>query len=125
MKKVFLVALILFAFSSMAYGQAPNVVNPDLVQFTPSDDHAQIEKYILGWFSDANTLTPISEVDLGKPTPDTNNLCSTKINSRPLPFKLNYYARVRAVAGTFSSDWSDPSNPFDRKPGKSGTPIIK
>jgi hypothetical protein len=102
-----------------------NVQNPTGVSFTASADHALVDRYVLGVFTSATETIPVREVDLGKPTPDTNQVCSVSINLQPLPFGANYLGRVRAVASTAMSDWSEASNPFDRVPGKPSTPVIK
>jgi hypothetical protein len=105
---------------------AQNVVNPTQVQFTVSLDHALVTSYALGIFANATSLTPIgAEITLGKPTPDANGVALVSINTQPVTFADGMVARVRAIAGTVSGLWSDPSNLWDRKPGSPSKVIAK
>lgn len=120
MRRVLFVVALLVAVPV----SAQNVVNPSTVTFTASDDHAAIDKYILGYFAPGATA-PVQEADLGKPTPDAGRVCAVSLNTRPLAFGVNYTAKVKALAGTTASEWSEASNPFDRRPGKTGAPVVK
>jgi hypothetical protein len=94
------------------------------VTFTASADHALVTAYVLGYFAPGATQ-PTQEVDLGKPTPDATQTITVAINIHPLSFGAAYVAKVKAVAGALVSDWSDPSNAFDRVPGKTGVPVVQ
>jgi hypothetical protein len=120
MKRVLLV-LAMLALASPALCQT--LPNPTGAEWTASVDHSTISAYEIGWFLGAAT-SPVSTVDVGKPTPNASNVCSVTINVMPLPFG-EYVARVRAKAGTVYSEWSDPSNLFQRVPGKPGGPVVK
>lgn len=123
MRHLMLVMLVaLLAFASSARAQAP-VPNPTAVEFTPSMDHAMIDDYQLGYFL-LGAAEPVTVTDLGKPAPDASNTCRVPINVMPLSFG-DYVARARARAGTTWSEWSDPSNPLVRLPGRPGGPVIK
>lgn len=117
-------AIFLVALLCAAPVAAQGVINPSQVTFTASDDHAIVTSYVIGYFAPGATA-PLQEVDLGKPTPDATNTCAATINTRPLTFGTDYVAKVRAVAGTLTSEWSAASNPFARLPGKPGGPAIK
>ena len=93
-----------------------SIRNPSVATFTASVDHAQVSSYTIGYFLPGAT-DPVQTTDLGKPTPDATQTCTVTLNVMPLTFGANYTAKVKAVAGTVSSDWSTASNPFDRVPG--------
>lgn len=113
-------AVVFLMVASAAFAQA--VTNPTKAEFTASLDHASITLYEIAWFNGATQVGV--PVDLGKPTPDANQLCSVTINTQPLAF-ATYTAKVRAKAGTVYSEWSLPSNFFDRVPGAPGGPTVK
>jgi hypothetical protein len=98
--------------------------NPREGTFTASVDHAQLDKYIVGFFA-PGASSPVQTQDIGKPAPDGTNTCAFTFNSQPLTFGADYVARVKAVAGTAESAWSEVSNPFDRVPGPPGKPVIR
>lgn len=123
MKHVLLVVLVFTLLGFAAVASAQTVKNPTRAEFTASADHAVITSYEIGWFLGA-AVDPVSTVDLGKPTPDATNLCTTAINVMPLPFN-EYTAKMRAKAGTVYSDWSLASNPFQRVPGPPSKPVVK
>jgi hypothetical protein len=125
MKKLaiaFLVFVIL-GFCASAVNAQTIPGNPTGAEFTPSPDHAAVSQYEIGWFL-SGAVDPLSITDIGKPTPDQNNVCRVTINVMPLPFN-QYTAKIRAKAGDVYSEWSEPSNVFMRIPGKPGTPVIK
>lgn len=115
--------LLVVLLAPPVWAQTPNIVNPRTVEWTVSDDHAAVASYEVAFFTSATDLTPLNLTDVGKPTP-VGTVCTAAINTMPLAFRRDYYARMRAKApdpvttGAFLySEWSDPSNPFDRKPG--------
>jgi hypothetical protein len=119
MKRVVLV----LAFLALAnWASSQTVTNPTKAEFTASADHATITLYEIAWFTGATQVGTV--VDIGKPTPDANQLCLVTINTQPLPF-ATYTAKVRAKAGTVYSEWSLASNPFDRVPAAPGSPTVK
>ena len=117
-----LVGTFLVLSPVLVHGQQP-VPNPTGAEFTPSPDHAAIDSYQIGYFL-AGAAEPTTLVDLGKPVPDAGNLCQAPINVMPLTFG-DYTAKIRARVGTVWSEWSDPSNPFARIPGRPGGPVVK
>jgi len=118
-----LVVVALLACSAVALAQPP-LKNPGHAEFTASEDHAAIDKYVLGYFV-AGATAPLMEVDLAKPTPDAQQLVSVVISARPLGFGT-YVARVKAVAGSLSSEWTEASNAFERVPfPPPGSPAVK
>jgi len=124
MKRVLLiVAALALLVPSLALAQT-TPRNPREVTFTASLDHAQIDSYRIGYFL-AGATDPVQETDLGKPTPDATQTCLATINTQPLAFGAAYTAKIRAIAGDVSSEWSTPSNPFDRVPGPPSKPVVK
>lgn len=127
MTRILPLLLAVLAIAAPATAQT-NVTNPTRAEFTASLDHAAITSYEIAWFSGAAQVGAV--VDLGKPTPDANQLCTATIQVMPLTF-ATYTAKVRAkvvtglVGAPIYSEWSAASNAFDRAPGNSGTPIIK
>jgi hypothetical protein len=120
---VALVAVLALAIAVPAVGQT--LKNPKNAEFEPSPDHAQITKYVIGFFLPGAT-DPVTTADLGKPTPNASNIIAVTINVQPLTFGAAYVAKVQAFAGTLASEWSLPSNPFDRAPGPPAkAPVVK
>lgn len=124
MKRLLLVALVLAGVLAALPASAQTLRNPSGATFTASPDHAQITSYQIGYFLPGAT-DPVQTASLGKPAPDASNVCTVTLNVMPLTFGANYTAKVKAVAGTAESDWSDASNPFDRAPGKPSKPVVK
>jgi hypothetical protein len=103
---------------------AQTVTNPTGVTFTASVDHATLTKYVIGYFLSGAT-NPLQEADLPLGTPDAQQIVTASINARPLGYGT-YTAKVRAVAGAMTSDWSLPSNDFTRTPlPPAGAPVVK
>jgi hypothetical protein len=122
MKKSICSAIGMLLVASTVFAQV--IKNPSNAEFTASVDHAQLTKYIIGFFL-AGAVDPVQTADLGKPTPDVSNVIKVSINVMPLTFGAAYTAKVKAIAGTAESVWSDASNPFDRAPGQPSKPVIK
>jgi len=122
MKRIVLILAVLVLVSAPVVAQT--LPNPTGAEWTCSADHAAVTSYDIGWFL-AGATSPVSTVDLGKPTGPT--LCTAVINVQPLAF-AEYTAKVRAkITGTptLYSEWSDPSNLFQRVPGKPGGVVVK
>jgi hypothetical protein len=122
MKQVVLIFVILLTFAVAVSAQT--IRNPSVCTFTASVDHAQITSYTIGYFLPGAT-DPVQTADLGKPTPDATSTITSTLNVMPLTFGAAYIAKVKAVAGAVASDWSTPSNPFDRVPGPPSKPVVK
>ena len=122
MKRVILALAFLFLASSALAQTKPQ--NPREGSMTVSADHAQVDKYVLGFFLPGAT-NPVQTQDVGKPVPDAAGTATFTFNSQPLGFGIDYVARVKAVAGTAESPWSEVSNPFDRVPGPPSKPVIR
>ena len=113
---------LLCALSSLTAAGQTTVVNPKVVEFDPSADHAAltaeghalVTRYDLQIFLPGATQ-PISTASLGKPAADADGKIrvdfSTVLVGWP-PANGTYEARVAAVGPTGSGQ-SDPSNPFD------------
>lgn len=119
-----IVGLFLAAPAVAAAQTVPSIKNPRLVEFTVSPDHAVIDSYELGFFMPGAAL-PFTIVNIGKPAPDATGTASAPINVQPFTFAADYTAKLRAVVGTATSDWSAPSNPFDRVPGAPSKLVAK
>ena len=122
MKRIVLILAVLVLVSAPVVAQT--LPNPTGTEWTCSADHSAVTSYEIGWFL-AGAASLVSTVDLGKPTGPTQ--CAAAINVMPLAF-AEYTAKVRAkVAGTpiIYSEWSDPSNLFQRVPGKPGGVVVK
>lgn len=102
---------------------AQTVRNPTQVVWTPSVDHAAVTSYRMGWFIDGAT-EPVQQADLGKPAPNAQNECIAAIPSYPIG--ITYVAKLVAVAGSVTSDWSAASNPFLRTPAPPpSAPVVR
>lgn len=102
---------------------AQNVPNPTAYEFEPSADHAAIDSYELGVYTAVSDIL-IATLVIGKPTVDADGKCRGSLNVQPIKFGT-YVAKVRAKAAEVFSPWSDPSNLWDREPGKPGKIVIK
>jgi len=121
---VVLVSTFLILSPVVAHGQTkPNNPREGTFTVTP-EDYTQTTKYVIGFYLPGAT-DPVQTQDIGKPPIDAAGTVAFTFNSMPLAFAYDYAARVKAVAGTIESPWSDLSNPFDRTPGKPGKPAIK
>ena len=115
-------ALIGVASAALAQTKPPN---PRTVEFTPSPDHAAATGYTIGYFLPGAT-DPVQTASIGKPTPNASNVCTATINTMPLAFGLNYTGKLKTIISAgVESEWSEPSNPFDRVPGPPGKPAVK
>lgn len=124
MKRLLLVVLVFVLIGFVSAASAQTVKNPSVATFTASADHASITKYTIGYFL-PGAVEPVTTSDLGKPTPDASNTCTATLNVMPLTFAANYTAKVKAIAGTAESYWSEASNPFERAPGPPSKPAVK
>jgi hypothetical protein len=128
MRKIVLLSLLVLSTCLLglivAQAQTALVINPREVEFDPSPDHAAIDRYVIAFYAPGST-TPARELDIGKPAVGTDGKCRAPINVQPLTFTAGYTARVRGAAGTILGEWSDPSNPFDRIPGKAGGVVVR
>jgi len=116
----YLTVLIFLLVSATAFGQQATV-NPTTVEFTASADHnttvlggtePMLNRYELRMFLE-NASQPISNYDLGKPTPDGNNKI-TVVNPTwfiSLAMNVRHVARIAAI-GPYGETVSEASNPF-------------
>jgi hypothetical protein len=124
MRRVILAGLVFALLGFAATAAAQNVRNPSVAQWTASLDHQAVTSYVIAFYLPGAT-DPVQEVDLGKPTPDGTQTCSAAINTMPLTFGVGYIAKMKAVAGGIASEWSLPSNAFDRVPGPPSKAVVK
>jgi len=123
MRTLVLTVIVLALCAAPAMAQSPRLVNPGHLLFVVSADHPQVTTYVLGWFA-PGAATPTREENLGTGVPSGTNELTFTVNPHPLAFGQDYMVRVKARAGTIDGEWSSPSNPFDRAPGKSGDPLL-
>lgn len=121
LKRLALVLGLVGLFAVSAAAQTP-VVNPNLVEFSPSPDHSLtaidqsgqtvniVTNYVLVVFNPSGVQ--IASLDLLKPTPGANGLISVLINTfvQSLAPNVTYTAKVNTVGpgGTAASLISNP-----------------
>ncbi len=91
---------------------AQTVKNPVKAVFTVSPDHESVTRYELGFFL-PGASAPVQVSDIGTGAPSGTDL------EKPLPsfpIGVTYEARVKAWANAVDSEWSAPSNLFNRGP---------
>ena len=128
MRRFSLVLLLLLACAvSLSAAQLPtppaDINNPSGIQFTPSTDHANVDSYELDILRPDGTV--LQTLNVGKPTPDANNVCTAPINVQPITFGVGYTMRLRAKAGTAYSDYTPSENKFNRVPGGPSKLVLK
>jgi hypothetical protein len=92
--------------------------NPTEVIFTCAD-HDRDDQHELDIIRSSDG-TVLQTILLGDPPADAAGLITAAINVQPIAFGT-YTAVARAVAGGVKSENSDPSNAWERVPGKPGT----
>ena len=125
MKNLILLAAMLSGAgigSPWSMWQDINVKNPTTITFEPSPDHAMVESYELDLLRADGTV--LQTLNVGKPSV-VNGVASATINVQPVTFGVNYSARIRARAGSATSDYADSVNKFDRAPGSPSNPRLK
>jgi len=125
MTKTLLLLAFLFLIAATASAQTPppDVNNPTKIEWTASTDHATIDGYTLDIVSSTNVV--IQTLDLGKPTPDANNLCTANLNVQPITFGAGYYVTLKARANNVFSTATVSQNKFNRVPGAPTKPVVK
>ena len=141
MKRTLLLAGI--ALAALGFGwtaviaQTTVVVNPTIVQFTPSADHntlnldgtPMVSRYDLRVYVPAVLTTIVFTQALGKPTPGTDGTIQVSLGTgivAALVKNTQYVAEVVAI-GPYGEGDSTPSNPFGyaAPPRAGGVPILK
>ncbi len=122
MKSILLTILLVLAVAVSASAQS--ITNPTKVEYEPSADHAQMTKYVVGFFL-VGATNPVQVVDLPivAPDPGTGKITQT------MPFASltfgTYVAKLKSVAGSVEGEWSEPSNEGVRAPLPANAPIVK
>lgn len=111
------IMLAALAVATVAGAQA--VTNPNSATVQCSPDHAVVAGYTVGIFKSPTDTSPML-IDVAKPVPDTSGNCTLAFNTQPLAIAAGYLVKVRVYLGTMVSDWTVPSDPFDRAPGPPG-----
>lgn len=132
-----LAALVALATASSVAAQT-KPINPTIVEFNPvPSEYGSIVRAEIAYFISGATEPVQGAVSLGKPpltatgctAPAVDPCARVSINTQPVPFGFDYVAKVRVIAlqgaAEVASEWSDPSNPFDRRPGKPGGAVIR
>lgn len=120
-----LVMTALFLVTGVASkSEAQFVVNPSIVQFTPSPDHDQVSRYEFGFFL-VGAPDPVQIADLGKPAP-VGGTATVNLPSRPVAIGVKYVGKARAFGAdpVFVSPWSEPSNEFGYSPNSPSRPVV-
>lgn len=120
----FLLAATLALTITAQTAPPPDVKNPRSVEFTCSADHTALDSYELDIIK-PDGVTVLQTLNLGKMAPSAVNLCTAPINVQPVAFGKGYSVRVRAKAGTSTSDDAVSLNKFERAPGPTGPVVIK
>jgi hypothetical protein len=116
MRRLVLLCAVLNLLSTPLFAQTvPDVQNPRSVEFTASPDHALIDSYELDILRPDGTV--LQTLNIGKPVPDSTNVCNAPVNVQPVAFATGYSMRLRARAGTAVSTDTVSVNKFDRVPG--------
>lgn len=132
MRTLFAATLLCVGFPGIVSAQ---VVNPTTIEFPKSADHdtvlnteAVLSSYRVNVYTPTGT-SPVSSADIGKPTPDANNLIRWA-NLPTLYATLpsgQYVAKIVAVGpgGSTESGASDPFSIAPRPPVPPGKPVIR
>ena len=131
MRRVWLLLLVL---AGWALPLSAQTMNPTTVVFYHVD-FGSATRYDGGYFALPVTAAnlcdlvatpaanPVMTDNLGKPATTTGVAMSAPLVARPIGC---YVYKVRALdASGLYSDWSTPSDPFERKPATPGKPAVK
>ena len=106
------------------WAHAQTVQNPTRVEFDLSVDHDRVTRYELSVVNLATGAT-IQTLDLGLPDdPDGDGRVDVAINMQPIAFGT-YVAVARAYAADVVGPDSDPSNVWERVPGRPGGVLLR
>ncbi len=125
-----LLALALLLVVVPLAAQEPVVINPTLVTFTASSDHALVDHYDLTVYTSGTTFATVYTRSLGKPTPDGANTISiplTAITGLLALTKNQAYTATVSAVNSVGAGVSTPSNPFafHDPPAGPGRPVFK
>ena len=132
MNKMLLSISLVLLMTGAANAQSV-ILNPTKVQFTASADHsitiggvALVERYELRHYVVGST-TPVSVVNMGKPTPDALNTIVFTFAALPFSTTTQYFARVVAIGSTGEGVSANSSETyfFAGSPGSPGTVAVK
>jgi hypothetical protein len=101
-----LLSILLVLLSTSVANAQSVILNPTKVQFTASADHSitvggvpLVERYELRHYV-IGSSTPVSVVNIGKPTPDATNTIVFTFAALPFSNTTQYFARVVAIGST-------------------------
>ena len=118
MRYFIIVGLLLCA----APAWAQNVKNPTRAIFKCSADHDMHTGHEIDVINESGAV--LQTLTFGTAAPDANGDVTLAINVQPVSFGA-YTAKVRATAGAWKSESSEPSNVWERVPGKPGKPVTQ
>lgn len=136
MRYLLTLAFLLVAVPAFAQAPSPecdlpapgagNVTNPTGVCFIASFDHMDIDHYELDLVSSSGAI--MQTINMGKPVPqNTPNgeqwVVWQNLNVMPVQFGT-YTSVARSVGDGVTGPASDPSNFWDREPGRPGGPRV-
>ena len=111
--------VLLFPLSSTA--QTPR--NPTTAVWDESSDHATIDTYAMDIVRRIDDVV-LRTLDLGLGTLVAGATRTATFNVMPIEFGT-YYCVLRAVGAGIESDNSDPSNDWDRAPGRPSSATVQ
>jgi hypothetical protein len=120
MRRISLLVLsLVFALAAVpVFAQQPGpgeiIKNPGRVEYDPSVDHAQLTKYVLGFFL-VGATSPVQTADLPVVAPGPDGKVLQAMPFASLGFG-RYYVQIKPVAGPIEGEWSTPSNEGVRGP---------
>lgn len=120
--KILLPFLAVLLFATAVSAQT-RIQNPSGLSFTASPDHATLTNYEADLVRVSDTSV-VQTLNIGKPTPDANGVCSVPLNVQPVAFG-SYVVVMRSVAGGVKGPDSQPSEVFDRAPGAPSKVTVK
>jgi hypothetical protein len=115
------ILLGLLSLAASVSAQAP-INNPTTIGFT-CPDHAQDDGHRVEIVSPAGVV--VQTLDIGDPAANASGEVIVDLNVQPIAFGAGYTFRVRALAGTVSSDPSAPSTAWNRIPGRPGITVVR
>lgn len=123
MRSVFIGILgVLLLAGAVLHSQTSIVRNPRAVAFT-CPDHATDDAHEVAIVRESDGVT-IQTLAGGDPAAGTTGEVEVALNVQPITFG-RYRVQVRAGAAGQWSDWSDPSEVWERAPGKPSGVVVR
>ncbi|MGH2667509.1 MAG: hypothetical protein ACRDH5_00025 [bacterium] len=115
-RRLWLSGVCVLVALSATHAQPPAPVkNPRGVTWAGCPDHDRDDNHEVGIF-DAASGASVQVLSVGDPAL-TDGAYPALVNVQPIAFG-RYVFRVRALVGALASDWSEPTEVWERAPGK-------